>query len=420
MKQSVLLGLLAATTMVASSLTQWLLYAALGVGRPTDTIVASMAVPQMFVTVIVGPMASVLVPTLSDLADGRHREVASALALRAYLLGGLGTLALMASAPAWVPLLLPGFEQAAVDLVVDLTRIQLIGVIIAFPHGVALASAQAKGHFLAIELAETVIAIAVAALMIPVVSMTGIYGASCLFAGRFALRTLCTLPFSAVRPTTRLTSGVEAEVAKLATPLALFGSLRSSETFLNQFLASMAPEGALSLFNLAKTLHTAGYAVVAKAVTTPKFPLMGRLAKGDDMRALVALVRRSTLVACAVVVVALVFLATVGEPVLSILIGHGGITDEDVRSLWVILIALGGLPLGLVWAQAVIYGVYALGNTTRLTAANTIAFFVGAGLKVLGFSMAGVVGLAIGTSAYNLAVAGASTLVLAGLVRRRR
>ncbi len=84
------------------------------------------------------------------------------------------------------------------------------------------------------------------------------------------------------------------------------------------------------------------------------------------------------------------------------LIGHGGITAENVRALWWIMVALGGVLAGRTMSEITSVGFYALGETRTPTKLSIWTYTVYIPVKVGTFLQYGLMGLAIATSIHVL------------------
>lgn len=418
MRRTALLGGLAAINLAAGFFAQWLVFGVIGAGRATDALFATMAFPQLIFTLVQGPISNVLVPILAQAPD-THRHRASALALAIGLMAVPFVAVLFVAAPVWVPLLLPGFEGEDVELIVRLTRIQLVGLLFSLEYGVVWASAIARGRFVATEAALTVAGVVSFLAVYPAASQYGVEGAAYVFAGRSALRVVAMAPFSEVRGTLTLRGAQLRALAGRVMPLAAAGAYHKSEVILDQYLASLAPAGALSLFNLAQTLLNAGVGIVNRAFFVPLAPRFGQLAGEEKIAEVRSLARTQVLVACGLGGLGALTLLVLGRPVLGLLVGHGGVTAESVGDLWRYALALTGVLVGLTAGQVVAFSMHALGATRQLSVLSAVAFTAGIGFKVLGFAVGGVFGLGLGTSAYVLFALLLTATALRGVLRAR-
>src|SRR5680860_285104 len=136
MKLTLQLGTFSAANIGIACLCQWYVLTQLGPGMETDALFAGMTLPQLVLVVISGSLMHVLVPLLAGEKEDRLRHDAWGFLALVGSVFGLLAVVLYATAPWWIPLTVPGFSDAGQDLTVDLTRIQLIGMVFAAINGV--------------------------------------------------------------------------------------------------------------------------------------------------------------------------------------------------------------------------------------------------------------------------------------------
>jgi putative peptidoglycan lipid II flippase len=85
---------------------------------------------------------------------------------------------------------------------------------------------------------------------------------------------------------------------------------------------------------------------------------------------------------------------------LNLLIGHGGVTKENVHLLWLIMVALVGFFIGGAMGQITSTTFYAMGDTRTPTRMSIVTYTIYIPAKVVGFMYYGLIGLAVVTSIY--------------------
>jgi peptidoglycan biosynthesis protein MviN/MurJ (putative lipid II flippase) len=119
------------------------------------------------------------------------------------------------------------------------------------------------------------------------------------------------------------------------------------------------------------------------------------------------------------VLAAVAAFAAVGRPILTLLIGHGGVTTANVDLLWrvmlVLTVAFGAGCLGQLTSQAF----YALGDTRTPTRLGIVTFTVYVPLKFLAFRAFGIYGLAASTGLFFLVNVALQYVLLSRRLRRR-
>ena len=106
--------------------------------------------------------------------------------------------------------------------------------------------------------------------------------------------------------------------------------------------------------------------------------------------------------ALALTVAAYMMVLLLGERLLDLFIGYGGVTGANVHNLWWIMVLLAGVLVGGATGQILSTTFYAKGDTRTPTRIGVLGFTLGLGFKVAGFWAAGISGLAIGTTLYYL------------------
>src|SRR5258708_26802518 len=89
-----------------------------------------------------------------------------------------------------------------------------------------------------------------------------------------------------------------------------------------------------------------------------------------------------------------------GESLLRLMIGHGGITAQNVHMLWWIMLGLIGLLMGGAAGQITAVAFYAMGDTKTPTMLFVWTFTIYIPIKVIVFLNYGLLGLVIATSVH--------------------
>lgn len=400
MKRTLVLAVLAAAGMALGFANQWLIYFLFGAGRETDAFFAGFTVPQFVIVLVSGPLGNTLVPLLSnETDDDKRREDAFTLLAAVTIVFGVVAAVGIATASLWVPRLVPGFAGEHEELVIRLSRIQLLGIVFAAQYGVLWATCQAQRQFVQVELMLIGAFIVTISAMWFVAPRYGIDGMAWIAAGRPAVQALLLFPFLGGLAKPNFASEALREAWRRIRPL-LFGSLYyKSDIFVDRYLSSMAPAGGLSLLNLATQLYRAATGILNKALVGPVVPALAQLAKAERWDDFVYVYRKRAIAVTALIVVGYVILWFAGEMLLGLLIGYGGITTENVKTLHTLVLALGGVSIGII-GQVLASSFYALADTKTPTKASIVGFTCGIGFKIGGFMWGGLVGLALGTTAY--------------------
>ena len=396
------LGVLSSLNLLFALLAQWYVVIVLGASSETDALLAGMAVPQLVLAVFSGSLTYVLVPLLAG--EGRERFQEDAWGFLWLVGGAFAALALVlfASAPLWVPLLFPGFPLETRRVVIRLTRIQQLGMVSTALYGVLWAACQARREFVRAELgglAGTVTSFALLTWLLP---GHGVETAAWLWLTRFTVPVVLLLPIlGSYRSPARLPP-MAREAGRRLVPLILGTMYYKTDPLVDRFLSSMTPPGGLSLLYLGQQIYSAAVTVIDRAIMAPAVPLLAGHAKQGDWRAFRDLYRDRLRWVTGLTVAGWAALLLAGRPILGLLIGHGGVTEQNVATLWAVMVCLFGVFVGGATGQILSTAFYAKGTTGTPTKIGVVGFTVGVGLKTAGFFAFGLPGIALGATLYYL------------------
>jgi len=400
MKQTVTLAFLATANILVTLAFQWLVITRLGVGIETDSLFAAMAVPQLILLVVSSSLTYVLVPLLAVENENTFHQNAWGffLGISAIFTALAGLL--FSTAAYWVPWLVPGFSKAGQQLTVSLTRIQLVSMIFTASVSVLWSVYRARQRFVWVELSTLLSSVIGFALLIPVLPIYGVVGASMLIVLRTGLQTVWLLPGLGRWHWPDWRSPAMREAWSRVRPLLLGNLYFRTDQLLDRFLASMAPAGGLSLLYLGQQIYGVANVVTEKAIASPMVPQLAVLADAARWQEFRRSYRKRVLAMAGLTALGYVGLLLVGERVLNLLIGHGGVTRDNVHLLWLIMVALVGYfiagAMGFVTSPAF----YAMGDTRTPTRLSVVTYTLYIPAKVFGFLRYGLLGMAAVTSVY--------------------
>jgi peptidoglycan biosynthesis protein MviN/MurJ (putative lipid II flippase) len=173
-----------------------------------------------------------------------------------------------------------------------------------------------------------------------------------------------------------------------------------SDPLIDRFLTSMTIAGNLSLLYIGQQVYSAINLIIIKAISAPTVPRLAQAAKSGQWPSFRRIYRQRLLWMAGLGVAACIILLVFGEALLHLMIGHGGITTDNVRLLWYIMLALIGLLIGGTAGQVTAVAFYAMGDTRTPTMLFVFTFTVYIPVKVLVFLHYGLLGLAIITSVH--------------------
>ena len=400
MKLAIKLSVLAASNIALVFLFQWYVLIQLGPGIETDALFAGMTIPQLVLAVISASLMHVLVPLLAGESGVDSRRDAWGFFC---LVGGLFSLIavfLYLLAPWWVPLTVPGFDEVGVTLTVELTRIQLIGMVLAAINGVQWAAYHARQQFVWAEFAPILSGAFALLLLVWAVPRFGVFAAAWIGTLRIGIQTLLLAPGMGAPVRPNLQSVSIQRAWQRIKPLLVGTAYYKSDPLVDRFLLSTAGSGSLSLYYLAQQIYGAVGQVLNKAIATPLVPLLSMLYKAGNEPSFRRAYHRKLLQVVAISFAGILILGVVGQEVLGHLFGHGSVSSSDVTKLWWIMIWLGGMFLGGAAGQIASSSFYASGDTVTPTRMSMLTYTAYIPSKLAGFYIWGVTGLAIATSIY--------------------
>jgi peptidoglycan biosynthesis protein MviN/MurJ (putative lipid II flippase) len=185
-------------------------------------------------------------------------------------------------------------------------------------------------------------------------------------------------------------------------PFLLGQTYSKSDPLIDRFLTSMSTAGNLSLLYIGQQIYSALNLIITKAISAPTLPRLALAAQSGEWIRFRRTYRQRLWWMAGLGIAAGVILLVFGESLLHLMIGHGGITAQNVRLLWWIMLALSGLLIGGTAGQVTSVAFYAMGDTKTPTMLFVWTFTIYIPIKVLVFLHYGLIGLAVATSAHLL------------------
>jgi putative peptidoglycan lipid II flippase len=378
----------------------WYVVTRMGVGVQTDAFFASGALSQLIFLVVSVSLIQVIVPLLATEDEETFQRDAWGLFLA--ILGVFVLLAagLFVTAPYWVSLIVPGFSAEAFRLTVTLSRIQLLGMIGNALVPVLWSVYYARQRFLWAEV-SSVIANAVAlGFLYWTLARYGIVAAAWATVLNLGLKVGLLMPILGRWQRPNWNSYALKEAWRRIKPFILGQTYAKSEPLIDRFLTSLTTAGNLSLLYFGQQIYSAANLVMVKAVSTPTAPRLAIAAKRRDWRSFRHVYRERLIWILLIAIAGSSVLFFIGEPILRLMIGHGGITTQNVHMLWWIMVALAGLLIGGTAGQMISTAFYAIGDTRTPTMLFIGTYTVYVPLKILVFLRFGVIGIAVATSVH--------------------
>jgi putative peptidoglycan lipid II flippase len=395
---SLTLAGLAICNAVLAILMPWYVVTRLGVGIETDAFFASGALPQLIFLVASFSLTQVLVPLLATEDEETFRRDAWGFFLATTGFFTLVAIILFGAAGYWVPLIVPGFSAPAQQLAVTLSRIQLLAMIGNASVVVLWSVFYARQRFLWAE-ASSVFANAISLLfLVWALSRYGIMAAAWATVLNLGLKIVLLMPVLGPWQRPQWDSYAMKEAWRRIKPFLLGQTYAKSDPLIDRFLTSLTTAGSLSLLYIGQQVYASTNQIVTKAISTPSVPHLAIAAKSGDWLHFKRIYYQRLFWMLGITIAAGVGLFVVGEPLLRLMIGHGGITAQNVHLLWWIMLALVGMLIGGAAGQVISGAFYAIGDTRTPTMLFIGTYTVHIPIKILVFLRYGVVGLALATS----------------------
>lgn len=400
-RSGVWLSLLAIIALATGFATQTIMIGLLGANRVSDAYFIALAVPQFFLTVLVEPVVSVLIPLLAA-SERQHVKGRSTVAL-VLAVGASVTFAVAAAVAAslWLPHLVPGFGPDELSLATQLVAVQLLSVVPAAGCMIWKASCYAQRRFVSSEAVWVTGAVLSLVALIVAVPRFGVIAAVWVNVLRFTFTFLALIALERVGRSDPMRGEFAARLFRRVRPLMIGAAYAKSEPLVDQHLASMSSGGDVTLFSFCRTVASAGVLVLSQAVVTPVLPDIAVLAKQGNWEQLRRRMRRRFAVMTGVSTAALALFAIAGLPALEMLARlwpRAG--DIPLHTFWALLVLIAGIPIAGGGAMMITATYYAMGETRLLTIIGMVNYTISIALKFGGFALGGIWGLAIATTMY--------------------
>lgn len=397
------LSILTAFNILLVALTQWYPFIQLGVGAEIDALIASMTVPQLLLAIVSTSLTHVLVPLFTNIKDpGAFRlEVWRFLLIIGIFFGVIG-LALGVTITRWVPIIVPGFDDHAQLLMIDVSRLQLLVMVLMAVSTVQSAAHHSRGDFIKVELTSIVSNTLALILLVLLLPRFGVTGAGWAMIARGFLQAIMLMP-GLGRP---IWHGLPSETVATAwcriRPLLLGTAYYKTDPMVDRFLLSSASEGSLALYYLAQQIYGIAAQWINQTLANPVVLQLSELNADGRRGNFWKLFQKKILIIFGISLVGYTLLLVVGKQILSMLLLSGRIDASSISELWWIMVLLGGLFVGGTMGRISSIVFYVQGRTNSLTRISMCSFTAYVPFKILLFHLFGVMGLAVATSIYFL------------------
>lgn len=394
------LACLAGGNVLLTLLIQWYVITSLGIGGDTDALFAGIAVPQLIIAIVATSSTLVLIPLLATEKEEAFDQNVWTFFL---ILGGffaLVALVLIVTAEVWVRWLVPGFPPEREAQTAVVAQIQLVTMVLSVAAAVPLAALQARRRFVRAELSSLLSTCGALAVLFWLFPVYGVYAAATALGLRAGLQIFWLAPGIVRWERPRWTSPAIVEAWRRVRPLLFGASYFQADPLLDRFLASMWPAGGLSSLYLAQQVYGAANVVKERAIAAPMSPTLAVAAQAGQWQTFKKVYHRRLLLMGAPSGIIYLVMVLFGELLLRLVIGYGGVTAENVRLFWWLMVLLGGVYLGGALGQITSKTFYAIGDTRTPIRISVVLFSIYIPCKIVAFVYYGLPGLAVAVSIY--------------------
>ena len=391
-----------------------------GTSAAYDAYQAAARIPEMiFLVVAGGALGSAFIPAFADhMAKEDHAgawRLASAIVNLALIVLTVTAGLTAVFAPVLVrTVIAPGFDPPQQALTARLLRLMLLSPIIFGVSGIVMGALNAHQHFLLPALAPSVYNLSIIGGALLLGPRLGVMGMAVGVVVGAALHLLVQVPGlmrygARYIPTLGLDDPSVREVGRLMAPRVLGTAVIQLNFVVNNSLASMMGEGAVSAINYAWLLMMLPQGVFAQAVGTAAFPTFAeQVARGerDEMRSTLAATLRAVFFLSIPATVGLLML---GRPLVGLLFERGAFEAGSTEAVtWALAFYALGL-VGYAGLEIVARAFYALHDTLTPVWVGGLAM----GLNVaLSLTLPGVFGLVGWPHHAGLALANSVAILL--------
>ena len=379
---------------------QFYLIYKLGAGELTDAYFAGMTLPSVVITIVGTSLTHVLVPFLAGESNEKMHEDAWVffylIAALFILLAGI----LFFTASYWVPIILPGFKKISKELVIEITRMQLMAMIFIAINSIQSALCRVKQKFVWLESTALLSNIASILMLIITLPLYGIISAAWINIFQAFLQTLMLLPVMGKPRIPNVSSESMRVFLRRIYPLILGNFYFKSDMFVDRFLLSTTQSGTLSLYFFVQQIYGAFSILINRTLVGPMVPMLSEMYKKGHFVALRKLYYESFMRVFFLSGLTFIVIVFFGKRILDFLIGYGGVTEANIDTLWWLMIFLVGTLIAGVLSTITTSTYYASHDTATPSKIAAIVYTPYVILKVIIFKIFGVPGLAIITSIY--------------------
>jgi len=393
---------------------QWYIIIAFGAGPVTDTYFGAMVIPQFILLVLSGSFTLVLVPVLAKYERTAFAKESWNYFQAAGLLFSVLALVLFLTAPWWVHLLFPAFKEEVFVMALNLSRIQLITMVVSALLSVLWAAHSAREQFFKIETSSVIANVIALGLFYFAIKHYDIYAAAWVNVIRALLQMLLLAAILGPYQKPDFYSDSFRLSWKKIRPLLAGNMYYKTDTIVDRHLSSMGVTGDLTLFNLAQQIYSVGYSILSKVLVNTIVPQLAKADAAKDEKQYNSVFKKRLLLSLIITAAVFILLMVLGKWGLELVFSVKHFTTVFINKLWWIMILLAGYwifgLLGAITASAF----YAKGNTVTPTRLSALLFTIFIPVKIFSYYRYGITGLATTISIYYLTNFAVQMILLKG------
>lgn len=398
------LGVLVTVNLALQFAFQWVIVLTFGAGTKTDAFLGAMALPQFILTVLSGSLTMVLMPLMAGKPDAEFRKESWSYFQAIGLLFTVVSAVLLISSSLWTPLLLPGFKGDDAAMVLNLTRIQLVGMVLSAILSVVWAVNSARNNFFFIE--TTSIIANVAGLLLLYVSVKlfdiSIYSIAWISIIRVLLQVIFLMRVMGSYQKPDFHAASFKETWKKLKPLMAGNIYYKTDTVVDRNLTSNGSSGELTILNLAQQVYGVGNSIFTKVFVNTMIPGLAKAHTEGNTKAFNAIFKKRLLISITVAAAVFLVLFVAGKWIANLGFSFKNFKEADINRLWWIMVLLGGYWAGAILGSVVATVFYAKGDTVTPTRISIINFTLYLPIKVFCYYKFGIAGLALSVTTYYM------------------
>lgn len=393
LKKSLFIGIIAAINLVLIFSFQFYLLIHFGSGLETDAYFASLAINQFALAVLSGSLMQVLVPMLSVGSQKKAENDGYVIIYVLSLLLILLSILLFFSSDIWIDQLYPGLSQQSISLTLELTKIQLIGLVFIGINAIQISIINARQKILQLEVRALIINIISLTILMIMLPEIGVTGAAWISVIKLILQCVILLPIMGLPTKIFFNKKIIAEVLHRSTPLLLGGMYYKTEPMIDRYLLSSASLGWLSIYHIMLQLYGACAQVLSKAFCSPIVPIMSLMHEKklyhEFKRCYTGAIKKTGIICLIIFFIILIL----GEAILKIIAHHGFIELNNMDRIYLAAILMCGILIGGALGSVSSSAFYSLMDTKTPTLIGILSYTVFIPLKFLAYKSWGPLGL---------------------------